>query len=153
MNLTMNTYARKDSTTGILTANGVSFFTIEQPWRDNKIGESCVPAGTYRLIPYSSPTHGATYCLSNSELNIYGPGPFPVGGRSYCELHSANWARQLEGCIALGMEGQPMFDPVTKLVEPAVERSADAIHELFKIINVGVSGHTLTIARQLSLGV
>jgi hypothetical protein len=147
MNLQMITHAHDNCTTGILTVNGHSFYTIEQPWHDNKIGESCVPAGVYRLIPYSSPTHGATYCLENSELNIYGPGPFPVGGRSYCEIHSANWARQLEGCIALGLEGQPMFDPVTKLVEPAVENSRDAVDALFKIINVGVTGHTLTITR------
>lgn len=147
MNLTMNTQPHADCTTGILTANGMSFYTIEQPWRDNKIGESCVPAGVYRLLPYLSPSHGATYCLSNSELNIYGPGPFPIGGRSYCELHSANWARQLEGCIALGIEGQPMFDPDTKMVEPAVENSIDAISKLFSIINVGVTGHTLTITR------
>lgn len=153
MNLILNAVGRKDCMTGLLSVGDQQFFTIEQPWRDNKIGESCVPAGSYKLVPYSSPTHGATYCLDNPLLNIYGPGPYPVGGRSYCELHSANWARQLEGCIALGMEGQPMFDPVTKLCEPAIENSVDAIHELFSIINVGVTGHILTITRQLSLGV
>lgn len=150
MNLLMKTVGRGGSTTGILTVGDQQFFTIEQPWNDNKIGESCVPAGTYKLVPYSSPTHGATYCLDNPLLNIYGPGPFPIGGRSYCELHSANWARQLEGCIALGLEGQPMFDPVTKLVEPAVENSRDAIDMLFRIINVGVTGHILTIIRDKS---
>lgn len=148
MNLTLTTVSTDVATTGLLRVGQRRFFTIEQPWRNNEIGVSCVPMGTYKLVPYNSPTHGQTFCLHNPSLNIYGPGPFPVGGRSYCELHSANWARQLEGCIALGLEGQPMYDPSTKLVAPAVENSIDAIQELFSILNVaGVEGHTLTITR------
>jgi hypothetical protein len=45
MNLAMETLDHGTCTAGILMANGVSFYTIEQPWRDNEISESYVPAG------------------------------------------------------------------------------------------------------------
>ena len=149
MNLDLQTVSGAEATTGTLIVDGQRFFSIEQPWRDNQAGHSCVPAGTYLLIPYMSPKHGATWCLHNPELNIYGQSkqPVPAGGRSFCELHSANWAEQLEGCIALGLTGQPMLDPATGTVEPAVQESRNAIAQLLQILTPLSSGHTLKITR------
>lgn len=141
------------STPGVLTvfteAGSRSWFTIEQPWRGNDQGASCVPPGEYELIPYESPTHGPTWCLHNPQLNIYagfGMRRAALGGRDFCELHSANWARQLKGCIALGQEGQPLYDPSTGRCMPAVERSCDAIQELVLFLGRLSCGHTLSIA-------
>lgn len=141
------------STPGMLTvateAGERFWFTIEQPWRDNQKGVSCVPMGLYELVPYLSPTHGATWCLHNPPLGIYagfGPRAAPPGGRDFCELHSANWARQLEGCIALGIEGRPLYDPSTGHCMPAVEKSCDAIQELVLFLGRLSHGHTLSIA-------
>lgn len=120
---------------------GERLYSIEQPWRNDEQGASCVPAGTYTLMPYNSPTHGPTWFLENKDLNVGGAGAY----RSYCELHSANWARQLEGCIAFGLSGQPMLDPVTGVAEPAVEESVDAIEALTMALGSLSSGHTLTI--------
>lgn len=133
-----------------MLVEGVRFFSIEQPWRDNKPGHSCVPAGDYLLIPYYSPKHGATWCLHNPALNIYGTTPVASGGRSYCELHAANWAEQLEGCIALGLAGAPLYDPAIGAVAPAVEESQNAIAELRQILTPLSSGHTLTITRVMA---
>jgi hypothetical protein len=146
MQLEMVTTFTSNATTGTLVAGEQTFFTIECPWINNLDG-SCVPAGEYVLIPYLSPTHGATWCLHNPDLNIYGTSLVPPGGRNYCELHSANWARQLMGCIALGLKGLPMYDPATGVVESAVEESQDAIVELRQILTALSSGHTLNIAR------
>lgn len=133
------------ATTGKLLVDTATFFSIEQPWRDNLKGHSCVPEGDYVLLPYLSPKHGATWCLHNPALNIYGTVPVPEGGRDGCEIHSANWAEQLEGCIALGLAGQPMFDPLTGAVEPAIEESVSAITQLHELIGAMTSGHTLQI--------
>jgi len=150
--LTMHTQSNEEATTGIMQAGDLEFYTIELPWRDNKQGWSCVPAGTYDLIPYNSPTHGPTWCLHNPALNVYGRAPYPIGCRSECELHSANYARQLLGCIALGTDGQPMIDPMTNTVVPAVENSRDAVAELLKLLTPMSSGHTLSIVRDINNG-
>jgi hypothetical protein len=147
MNLTLNTVCGPLATTGTLTVDATRFFSIEQPWRNNLQGKSCVPAGFYLLIPYYSPKHGATWRLHAPTLNVYGTEPVPAGGRSYCEIHSANFAEQLEGCIALGLAGQPMYDPLTGAVEPAVEESQSAIAQLHQLITPLSSGHTITISR------
>jgi Family of unknown function (DUF5675) len=136
--------------TGILTFDGAPerFYSIELPWRNNDKGASCVPAGTYDLIPYNSPKHGPTWCLHNPLLNVYGTEPVPAGGRDHCEIHSANFARQLLGCIALGEDEQPMLDPSTGSVVAAVEGSRDAIARLLTILGPMSQGHTLTITRE-----
>ena len=136
------------ATSGTLLAADSLFHTIEQPWRNNLKGHSCVPVGTYDLIPYQSPRHGATWQLHNPALNIYGRGNVPEGGRSACEIHSANWAEQLEGCIALGLDDKPMFDPLTGKVEPSIEGSRDAVAHLHAILGEMSHGHTLVISEQ-----
>jgi hypothetical protein len=130
-----------DGTPGTIWVRDAQLYSIEQPWNDNAEGHSCVPVGTYQLVPYVSPKHGPTWYLLNHELGVGAADET----RSYCELHSANWARQLEGCIALGLGGRPMLDPVTGRVEPAVERSVDAIDLLHAALGEMSTGHTLTI--------
>jgi hypothetical protein len=152
VNLIMLTTSGPQATTGTLTADGMTFYTIEQPWRDNQQDQSCVPAGVYSLIPYDSPRHGATWCLRNPLLYIMGcdaltSAEIAVGCRNMVEIHAANWPEQLQGCIALGLEGQPMLDPLTGRVEPAVENSQDAVKELLAILAPLSTGHTLTITR------
>ena len=134
-----------DTTTGIMKVGSTSFYTIEQPWRNNLAGHSCVPFGTYNLIPYNSPKHGPTWCLDNPSLNIYGQSSVPPNGRSFCEIHSANWAEQLEGCIALGLDNQPMFDPISGKAEASIENSKDAVAQLLSILVPLSKGHILVI--------
>ena len=147
MILTMQTIGSDEATTGTMLAGAQSFFTLELPWRDNLAGQSCVPAGEYLLIPYNSQIHGPTWCLDNPALNIYGTWEAQTGGRTSCEIHSANWAEQLKGCIALGLEGLPMLSPLTGKVEPAVENSREAVAELLKLLSPMSSGHILQIKR------
>lgn len=93
------------------------------------------------MIPYLSPTHGATWYLKNDSLGVGGAG----AERSYCEIHSANWARQLEGCIAFGLTNFPLLDPETNTVSPAVESSVDAIQEIIEALGSMTVDNTLTI--------
>jgi len=83
-------------------------YGIEQPWADNKPYESCIPAGSYMLLPFQSSKYGSTYHFHNPHLGVT---KFKDTSSSYlghnryaCLIHSANWARQLQGCLGLGME-------------------------------------------------
>jgi hypothetical protein len=138
------------ATAGDLEVGSKALFTLELPWLNNEPDKSCVPVGRYELVPYDSPTHGPTWCLRNPDLKIMGcdvlsPDQVAAGYRSFCEFHAANWARQLRGCIALGLDDQPLLDPLTGLVEPAIERSRDAIVYLISVLGRMATGHVLTI--------
>jgi hypothetical protein len=75
-------------------------FTCEQPWNDNQPFKSCVPAGDYQLIPYHSQKYGKTFALKNLSLGV---GVVKGEAQRYaCLIHSANVAKQLQGCIAPG---------------------------------------------------
>tara|TARA_R110000803_G_scaffold89876_1_gene157146 strand:- start:32 stop:463 length:432 start_codon:yes stop_codon:yes gene_type:complete len=66
---------------------------IERGWLDNKSRVSCIPEGEYPVkLEFSSRFKTDLY-------EIYG-----VPGRSECKFHAANYARQLNGCIALGKD-------------------------------------------------
>ncbi len=112
-----------DHTLGRLTIEGASgtFFTIEQPWANNRPFHSCVPPGQYTLEPHDTPKHPQVWALVNPALLIFHelpPNP-PAGARSACLIHSANWAFELEGCIApgLGTTLSPRGPMVTSSVE------------------------------------
>jgi len=78
-------------TFGVLSKDGIPLcVTVERPWADNANGVSCIPEGTYRFVSYNSPTKGGVWLGQN------------VPGRSEIEIHSANLASELEGCIAVG---------------------------------------------------
>ena len=77
-------------------------FTVEQPWRDNIQFRSCVPTGTYTLVPFKSQKYGDTYCIVNENLNVYKEKRSSLV-RYACLIHAANYARQLQGCIAPGL--------------------------------------------------
>ena len=65
-------------------------YTIELPWFDNEPDKSCIPAGTYDFARYVSPKHGSVWMAHN------------VPGRSAIEIHPANLADELLGCIGVG---------------------------------------------------
>lgn len=66
--------------------------TLELPWKDNQRGVSCVPAGVYPVdLEYSPHFDRDLYELKH------------VPGRSEVKIHVANYVRQLEGCIAVGL--------------------------------------------------
>ena len=64
---------------------------IERGWRNNERGVSCIPPGEYPVRLEYSPK------FKKDLYEIY-----EVPGRSECKFHAANFAYQLNGCIALG---------------------------------------------------
>ncbi|WP_087022452.1 DUF5675 family protein [Thaumasiovibrio subtropicus] len=73
--------------------------TVERPWQNNTPRKSCIPEGTYRLIPHTSPKFGECYALEANTLGVtrYGPSL-----RTHILIHAANLPSQLQGCIAPG---------------------------------------------------
>lgn len=79
--------------------------TVEQPWADNQPFKSCIPTGIYTLKAFNSPKYGQTFVivggtLAATEAEVR---QNPDKKRWACLLHSANRARELQGCIAPGL--------------------------------------------------
>ena len=98
-------------TLGVLTIGSQSWQTMERPWIPSPdgpcgaIGQSCIQAGVYQLTPRYTVRKGDHWHINNPELFVFKePGDIPAGtyGRSEVLIHGANWAFQLEGCIAPG---------------------------------------------------
>lgn len=129
---------RLDCQEGILSLNGAQYFTMERPWLQDQPNLSCVPVGTYELVPHTV-INGVlaglqTYALSNPDLGVFPEPPASYTGnnplRVACLIHPANWAFQLEGCIAPGKARGLLMSPQTNSLEPAVLSSDDAFKEV-----------------------
>lgn len=85
---------------------------VERPWKNNSDNISCVPAGNYTATLYNSPTHGRVYQFND------------VPERENIQIHSANFARELKGCLAPGRE-----IAIFPGSEKGVTQSRDALKE------------------------
>ena len=43
---------------GLFTLGSFQCRTAELPWVNNEVGRSCIPLGSYKVIPHRSPTFG-----------------------------------------------------------------------------------------------
>ena len=78
------------ATMGIIKLEDEIFWSLERPWLNNAPNVSCIPQGIYDLSWRESPRFGWTWLLED------------VPNRTHILILSANWSRQLQGCIALG---------------------------------------------------
>lgn len=89
--LTLIRYKRTDLETlgKIVLPTKEVIYTLERGWNGNAIGSSCIPAGSYSCRKTWSPRFSRQlYLLSDTSP------------REGIRIHAANWAHQLEGCIA-----------------------------------------------------
>jgi len=142
-------------TEGVLIIDSEQFATIEQPWTPNPDGhkggkpfESCVPDGMYRLMPFVRPKNNRkVFIFFNPDKGVW---RFPLehepgNGRDLCLIHRANWARQIQGCIAPGKERRPMVDKKgkSKHAVQAVSQSGNAMKRILELL--GDKEHILSI--------
>lgn len=106
--------------------------TIERGWLDNKKRISCIPEGNYPVVlEYSSRFKKDLWEIKE------------VPNRSECKFHAANYARQLNGCIALG-NGRADIDKDGLLDVLSSKKTMKKFHEAMgkekeaylKIINI-----------------
>lgn len=95
--------------------------TVEREWNGNQIGESCIPDGIYPVQRFHSKRFGECFRLDDGAT-------IP---RTDILIHPANWASQLNGCIALGKEFQ-IGSPVSE--NPGVLRSREAMGEALRYL-------------------
>ncbi len=78
---------------GIFETGGLipQFKTVEREWKDNTPFESCIPEGTYSLVP----CHYKKGNYTAIELR-------PVDNRTAIYIHIANFPIELLGCIGVG---------------------------------------------------
>jgi hypothetical protein len=106
------TLSAKDGTFGLISFDKLKWYTVERPWVDNKNNESCIPIGSYVCKWTLSP-----------RLKKYAYEVLGVPKRAGIRIHSANFAHQVLGCIALGktltiIDGQRgVFSSVTAIRE------------------------------------
>jgi hypothetical protein len=137
MNMLLTRYAYlNDKTLGRLELKGIDnaaeFWTIENPWQDNEPDVSCIPEGSYAMERYQSPSHGAnTWQLVD------------VPNRTYIQLHVANYASDVLGCIGLGI------GVMSNLV--GVSNSRNAIDMLYSITD-GMDEAGITIVSDILRG-
>lgn len=84
-------------TLGKLTVDGEPFCDVlENPWLDNKVMISCIPAGYYRLMPHMSPKYGECYALHGKGVGIKDE------ARTFILIHAGNVEWDTAGCLLLG---------------------------------------------------
>jgi len=89
--LRIETWQHEDCTIGILTYKDFQCFTLELPWLENRTNISCIPrASGYKGEKYKSHHNGDCIAIIN------------VLDRTHIQIHSANFTRQIKGCIAVG---------------------------------------------------
>ncbi len=132
-----------DHTEGFLSWNGEVLCTIERPWIEDPAGklggkpnESCVPAGTYKLVPYTRSRDGKqVVALVNESLGVYftkaDMDAAGKGGRFKILIHIANWVKDIIGCIGPGI-----YKADTSLSSGRmVAKSTDAMKQVMAFIN------------------
>lgn len=81
-------------------AGDVSWFcaALELPWRENENNISRIPDGRYIAeVVEESPAFDYEHVWLHDEGSVYA-----AGDRSGLKIHIANFARQLDGCVAVG---------------------------------------------------
>lgn len=110
------TRIKKDDncTLGVMSVtkqNGYSWAckTLELPDKGNKNGISCIPEGEYDVEYTKSPSFSRLATMKARkkdpkapEVEVFTYELKDVPGRAGIRIHSANYTRQLRGCIALG---------------------------------------------------
>lgn len=119
----VRTSSGEAGTFGLLVFDQMSFHTAELPWKDNAVGESCIPPGWYDVVWNPVGVH------KGYEIPA-------VPGRTNIEIHVGNWAgdkrrglrTDTDGCILLGLDRR------TILEQAAIGRSEKAIKELHALM-------------------
>lgn len=94
--------------------------TLELPWRNNEMGESCIPKGIYHARKVK-----ATIAIPYKHICL-----MDVPHRSGICIHKANYVSQLRGCIAVG---QDKVD-INKDGQMDVTKSGDIFLKLMAIV-------------------
>jgi len=107
--LIRDSYGDKETLGKLIAGSGV-FHTIERPWVKGPTPggtsfESCIPDGTYELVPHTRPDGSKVVALVNPALGVwYQKEDRPnTWGRYLVLIHAGNYVEDIVGCIAPGI--------------------------------------------------
>ncbi len=88
----------EQGTFGLLTDGEMALYVAELPWKDNQRNVSCIPVGTYKVIPHVSRRFGRCFAVLG------------VPNRSAILIHAGNfagdvikgWRTHSHGCLLPG---------------------------------------------------
>lgn len=104
-------------TFGVLSRDDIPLcLTLEDPWDNNKKDVSCIPAGTYQVVPHSGARYKNVWRLEN------------VPNRTDILIHEGNTIANTKGCLLVG----EIFGELNK--QPAILRSVPTLDKLRKIL-------------------
>jgi hypothetical protein len=75
---------------GFGECNGLTFATLELPWKQNEKRVSCIPHGKYKCVKRTSQKYGVHWHITN------------VPNRSLILIHSGNFHTDILGCVLVG---------------------------------------------------
>tara|TARA_R110000782_G_C14778715_1_gene409762 strand:+ start:207 stop:551 length:345 start_codon:yes stop_codon:yes gene_type:complete len=109
---------------------GLSLYTVERPWLDNKAFVSCIPDGNYRIKRVDSPRFGK---------NMWEVAEVP--NRTHILLHAANYPHNVKGCIGLGKGVYTDMSGVTSSKKAITDfyNATEGLTEMDLIIRTGVA--------------
>ena len=139
MHLTINRFQMdRSGTLSEVAVDDRHYYGIERPWINNKAEVSCIPAGEYTLIHHCSEKYGDVWAFVGGSVSYQ---PSRHAERFACLIHSANYGRQVKGCLGLG-KAKGVADDGSL----AVWSSRDAVNELRELLPVdGEALHSATI--------
>jgi hypothetical protein len=101
----------------LLDESGVHIcFTLENPWKDNINGISCIPTGSYKVIKHNGEKYQDVWEITDvpSRLGIL--------------IHNGNTMHDTKGCVLVGNQQGTLLDL------PAVLNSKTTLDELRKTL-------------------
>jgi len=101
-------------TFGQMVIDGTTFYSVEQPWRDNEPLISCIPEGVYKCtwqptstsVPDSYEHHTWYVSSTDGERGLVG---YDFGVRTRIAWHIGNTAGDVTGCLAFGLRLSNQF--------------------------------------------
>lgn len=123
----------QSGTHGTFELGGKSWHSLEREDLGNKPFESCVPLGTYDLVPFTSPKYGQCFIMVNQDLNVYAyehsPGR-PESGRYLCLfVHRGNYSRNFVGCMGASHDFLDESDMLASSTTKACEEVVELVHQ------------------------
>lgn len=99
-----------DATFGMITYTSdgetisPSLYTIEREWRFNRRFDSCIPPGTYNLIPHNGTKYRDTFALVSEANRVFHTEAECTykTDRYAIVLHAGSYASNFNGCIGCG---------------------------------------------------
>lgn len=87
-----------EGTFGLLSFGALTLHSGELPWRDNRVGVSCIPTGVYTCTWRKSPRFGLCYHVED----VPGRTDILIHAGNYCGDEALGWSSDVNGCIILG---------------------------------------------------